>query len=312
MQDTGYLSIFLDFELGLLGLLRALRTVIVVAAALLGVTVSTLEVLTTLLPVAVVGRAIAVAAIPTVVTIVEATTATTSSASATTTTSTSMTTAVATESAAATSTARLVVALFLGLEPIRSDALLLALHLAVLLLGHDSQLVVVVFGLRLQSKKLLSGLLAVELNKDATLPGILCIATLANHDSAIWTEELLKRDLANLLTLCGETLDIDRVLSLIEALFEDTVEQFIDGRRVLVVTITLGHNERLLALDCFIAEAVELSIVNHSEMLALAECVHDCGVGLETAHALELAEVLDGHGLVAGSLKFFEEMLVLS
>jgi hypothetical protein len=283
------LRVLLDLDLGALG---ASRGVVVVTATLLGITVAVLEVVSTLLPIVVIGRTVAVAAVATIPAVIaiatSSSTATSSSASSTSTTSATVT-AEATAAPSATAT----VAFFLRLEPLRGDTLLLALHLAVLLLGHDGKLVVVILWLRVKSDELLCGLFVVELDEDAALPRAVFLAALANHDGAVGSEELLKRDLADIFTLGCETLSVDAVLELVKALLVDAAEKLIDIRRVLSVAIALGYNQRLLALHGLFTGAGELSVVDDDKVFTLAKRVYDRRVGREAAHALELADVLD-------------------
>jgi hypothetical protein len=248
------------------------------------------------------GRAVTIVA---TVASLEATSATASSTSAASTTSTASTTATLAVIASATES----VGLPLVLE-IRLDALLFALHDDVLFLAHDGELVVVELGLGVECEELLLRVFRVELDKDAALPStVVFFAALANHDCAVGTEELLKRDLAGVFKV-AEVLDIDTGLELVGGGILQAVEEVEGAGLLVLVAFLCGHGKRLCALHCLVASAAVVAVVYDNEILALTQRGDDGRVWAEAAHALEVCDVLDRDWAVPGAAELGEQMLV--
>lgn len=245
----------------------------------------------------------------TTLTAVVATTATaaTTTALSASATSTAATAVIAPAAAAVFITALLALLslLFLGHLPVGLDALLLALHLDVLLLAHCDKLVVLELGGGLEGQELLLRVLRVKLDEDAALPVVVFLAALAHHDGAVGAEELLELDLAGLV-LAAKALDVGAGGEVVGGAVLQAVEELLGGGGLLVVAVLGRHDQRLLALDGLAAGLV----VDNGEVLALAERGDDGRVGLEAAHALEGADVVDGNGAVVGAIELEEQVLV--
>ena len=276
-----------------------------------GVVLAVLEAVAAVLPVVAVDGAAAVAPRTgvTAVTVVAVVAATSSSTSATATTSTATATATGPVVAVVAAAAMRLAPLLLGHLPVRLDALLPALHLGILLLGHGGELAVVELWGGVEGEELLLAVLGVEFDENAVLEGVgLGVAPLAHHDGAVGAEELLERDLAGLVV--AEALCVDALAHVVRGRLLKAVEQISDRRRVLLILLLGRDRDGLLALDGLVAGAAVLAIIDDDEVLALAEGVHDGAVGLEATHALEVGNVLDVHRDVLGALELGEEVLV--
>jgi hypothetical protein len=195
------------------------------------------------------------------------------------------------------------------LPPGWDNALLLALHLAVLLLPHDGQIVAIELGLRVEGQKLLLGVFGVELDEDAALPVIVLVTAPTHHDGSIGLEKVLEGNLARLFQI-SETLHVDTGVKLVLRSSEHAIIQFLETGLTLLVAFPRRDWERLLALNGLFARAAEFTLVQEDEALAVPEGSDDSRIRLEAAHALERGDVLDWHGTVVRTLDLKEEVSV--
>lgn len=189
------------------------------------------------------------------------------------------------------------------------DALFGALHLNVLLLAHDSELVVLELGLGVESEELLLRIFRVELDKDATFPGTIIFATHADLNSAVGTEELLKSNLTGFL-LRTEALGIHAGCHIVGRGLLQTVEQVFGGGGLLAVAILGRDDNWLLTLDGLASRLAKLAVVNNDQVLAVTKSCYNGAVRLEAAHAREAADVVDRNWVVLGTSSFHEHVVV--
>lgn len=156
------------------------------------------------------------------------------------------------------------------------------------------------------SEELLLCVCGVELDEDAALECVIVVTALADHGAAIVAEELLERDLADLL-IAAKSLDVDAVVYVVRREVPQTMEQRDGGGFLLVVSLHCRDDKRVLALD----QGLVILVLNH-KMFALRKCINDGAERLEAPHTLEAGYVLDGDGAVVRTVKLHEKMLISS
>jgi hypothetical protein len=161
----------------------------------------------------------------------------------------------------------------------------LVLLLDVRQLGHDLQVVSLPLGLRVEGQESLGGLLSVELNEDGALEEeIRCSSQTEGADWGVLTEESLKVELGGSL------------------LFTKALNIYSDWHLVASLRGFVGDlaRDQLFAL-----------VARDVQVVAIAQSLDDGLVGLETTHAAEGGDLLEGNRVVLEPSGQLPHVLVL-